>query len=89
MFLLIIFLLLEKKTLVIYPNGVTKKSTNFGLFSISPKIKRGSTIKVVDKHKTNKKRNEIDWNRQIENAMLKVSAILTLWLLFERVANEQ
>ena len=79
----------KKKTLVIYPNGVTKKSTNFGLFSISPKIKRGSTIKVVDKHKTNKKRNEIDWNRQIENAMLKVSAILTLWLLVERVSNEQ
>ena len=34
-----------------------------------------------------KKDNEtpVDCNKQIENAMLKVTAIMTLWLLIDRV----
>ena len=35
-----------------------------------------------------KEENTIDWNRQIENAMLKVSAILTLWVLVDKVNAE-
>ena len=33
-------------TTVIYPNGQVKKSINFGLFSISPKIEPGSIINI-------------------------------------------
>ena len=42
---------------------------------------------VTTKNKRSKKKNKnnIDWNQQIENAMLKLSAILTLWVLVDRV----
>ena len=78
-------------TVVIYPNGIAKKSMNFGLFSISPRIKKGSTIIVSNKLIKEKKKNEnpIDWNKQIENAMLKVTAVLTLWLLIDKVTPQQ
>ncbi len=74
-------------TVVIYPNGIAKKAIDCGIFSISPRVKKGATIKVVKKEKKRKTaKQKIDWNAQIENAMLKASAILTLWLLIDKVA---
>ena len=77
----------KSNTVVVYPNGIAKKAMNFGVFSISPRIKKGSTIIVANKIEKQKKENEnlVDWNKQIENAMLKVTAIMTLWLLIDRV----
>ena len=78
----------KSSTVVIYPNGVTRKSMNLGLFSISPKIKPGSTIKVVNKHKLKRKpKEDIDYNKHIESVMLKITAIMSLYLLIERVNN--
>jgi len=77
-------------TIVIYPNGIAKKSMNFGLFVISPRVKKGSTIKVVNKvEKLQHKKIPLDWNQTIERTMLKVSAILSLWLLIDRIAPQQ
>jgi protein involved in polysaccharide export with SLBB domain len=78
------------RTVVVYPNGIAKKSLNFGLFTISPIVKKGSTIKVVSNREKIKKHNEnpVDWNKQIENAMLKLTAIMTLWLLIDRVNTQ-
>jgi len=78
-------------TVVVYPNGITKKSMNFGLFTISPRVKKGSIIIVSNKLINEKKKNEkpVDWNKQIENAMLKVTAVLTLWLLVDKVTPQQ
>ena len=77
----------RSNTVVVYPNGITKKSKNFFLFKISPKVTKGSTIRVTSKNKKSKRKNQnkIDWNQQIENAMLKISAVLTLWVLVDRV----
>ena len=77
----------RSNTVVVYPNGIAKKSKNFMLFNVSPKVTKGSTIRISSKNKKSKKRNKnnIDWNQQIENAMLKLSAILTLWVLVDRV----
>ena len=77
----------RSNTVVVYPNGIAKKSKNFLLFKISPKVTKGSTIRISSKNKKTKKRNKnnINWNQQIENAMLKISAILTLWVLVDRV----
>ena len=77
----------RSNTVVIYPNGIAKKSKNFILFKLSPKVTKGSTIMVNSKSKKNKRKNKsnIDWNEQIENAMLKISAVLTLWVLVDRV----
>ena len=81
----------KSNTVVVYPNGIAKKSMNFGLFSVSPRIKKGSTIIVSNKLIKEKKVNEnpIDWNKQIENAMLKITAVLTLWLLIDKVSPQQ
>jgi hypothetical protein len=81
----------RSNTVVVYPNGIAKKSMNFGLFSISPRVKKGSTIIVSNKLTKEKKKNEnpINWNKQIENAMLKVTAVLTLWLLVDKVTPQQ
>ena len=76
----------KSSTIVIHPNGVTKKSLNFGLFSISPKVKPGSTIKVVSEHKVKRrKKEEIDYNQHIESVVTKVTGIMSLWLLIDRL----
>ena len=77
-------------TVVIYPNGIAKKTMNFGLFVISPRVKKGAIIKVVNRiNKLEHKKVPIDWNNAIEKTMLKVTAILSLWLLVDRVAPAQ
>ena len=77
----------RSNTVVVYPNGIAKKSKNFLFFKLSPKVSKGSTIRVSSKIKKGKRKNKgkIDWNQQIENAMLKISAVLTLWVLVDRV----
>ena len=63
---------------------------NFGLFVVSPRVKKGSIIKVVNKvEKSKHKKVPIDWNNAIEKTMLKVTAILSLWLLIDRVVPAQ
>ena len=80
----------RSNTVVVYPNGIAKKSKNFLFFKLSPKVTKGSTIRVSSKIKKGKRKNKgkIDWNQQIENAMLKLSAVLTLWVLVDRVQTQ-
>jgi len=80
----------KANTVVIYPNGIAKKTMNFGLFVVSPRVKKGSIIKVVNKvEKLKHKKVPVDWNNAIEKTMLKVTAILSLWLLIDRVVPAQ
>ena len=81
----------KRNTVVLYPNGITKKAINYGLFTVSPRIKKGSTIIVSSKltKQQKKQKNIVDWNKQIENAMLKITAVLTLWLLIDKVTPQQ
>jgi hypothetical protein len=79
----------RNSTVVVYPNGVAKKSLNLWLFSISPKVKKGSTIKVVDKiEKIKNQKKPFDWNKALDNTITKLTAVLTLYLLIDRVAPE-
>jgi len=78
----------KSSTVVIHANGVTRKSMNFGLFSISPKVKPGSTIKVVNEHKVKRKKKEdVDYNKHIESVITKITAVISLWLLIDRINN--
>tara|TARA_B110000238_G_scaffold158274_1_gene171475 strand:- start:6 stop:950 length:945 start_codon:yes stop_codon:yes gene_type:complete len=80
----------KSNTVVLYPNGIAKKTMNFGLFVISPRVKKGSVIKVINKvEKLEDEKNPIDWNNAIEKTMLKVTALLSLWLLVDRVVPAQ
>ena len=78
----------KSSTVVIHPNGVTRKSLNLGLFTVSPRVKPGTTIKVVSEHKIKRKKKEdIDYNKHIESVITKITAIMSLWLLIDRVNN--
>ena len=78
----------KSRTVVVHPNGVTKKALNLGLFSITPKVKPGSTIKVISEHQVKRRKKEdIDYNKHIESVITKITAIMSLWLLIDRVNN--
>ena len=76
----------KSRTIVMHANGVAKKSLNLGLFTISPKVKPGSTIKVVSEHKVQRKKKEdIDYNKHISSVITKITGVMSLWLLIDRV----
>jgi protein involved in polysaccharide export with SLBB domain len=79
----------RRKTYVIYPNGIMRKAKGFGVFNVYPRVKKGSQIKVMYKPKKADKaeRKPVDWNRVIENTTLKITALLTVWLLITRVTQ--
>ena len=78
----------KSSTLVVHANGVTRKSMNLGLFTISPKVKPGSTIKVISEHKVKRKKKEdVDYNKHIESVITKITAVISLWLLIDRINN--
>ena len=73
-------------TVVTHANGVSRKSLNFGLFTISPKVKPGSIIRVVSEEKIRRKKKEdIDYNEHISSVVTKITGIMSLWLLIDRV----
>ena len=79
----------KSSTIVVHANGVSKKSINLGLFSICPKVKPGSTIKVVSEHKVKRRKKEdVDYNKHIESVITKITAIMSLYLLIERVNGQ-
>jgi protein involved in polysaccharide export with SLBB domain len=76
----------RSKVYVISSSGSVKKSRNFGLFKIYPRVKRGDKITVARK----KQKEEIetvplDWNKTIEALTVKVTGVMTLYLLFKNV----
>ena len=78
----------KSSTIVIHPNGSIKRTINFGLFSLSPKIKSGSTIKVINKSPKNiNLKEEVDYNRHIESVIVKITGLISLSLLIERLNN--
>ncbi len=78
----------KSNTIVTYANGTVKKSLNLGLFTISPVVKPGSTISVnSDKSIKRKKKEDIDYNRHIESVIVKITGIMSLYLLIERINN--
>ena len=81
----------RRSTVVVSPNGTVRKSIYFGLFSISPKVKKGSAIMVYNKEveKIEKNAEPINWNEAIENTLLKVTALITLWVLADKIATSE
>jgi polysaccharide export outer membrane protein len=71
---------------VISSSGKVKKSRNFYLFQTFPKVKRGDRIEVAVKVEKLKKESEpTDWNRVIENLTVKLTGLMTLYLLTQKV----
>jgi protein involved in polysaccharide export with SLBB domain len=76
----------RRKVYVISSSGGMKKTKDFLLFKIYPKVHRGDRI-VVDKKPPEKVKTEdpTDWNKVIENLTVKVTGIMTLYLLTKNV----
>lgn len=79
------------KTYVVQPGGFINNTVNIGFIHIYPKAKIGSTIYTQykeEKEKVDKKEKKpVDWNRVIENTTVKLTAVLTLWVLISQFAN--
>ena len=76
----------RNNTIVIYPDGSVRKSINLGLFNLSPKVTVGSTIKISSNNNLEQvERIPLDWNVAIEKTLIKVTGILSLYLLVDRI----
>ena len=76
----------KNRTVVVYPNGSVKKSVNYGLFTFSPKVTKGSTIKLMSKEEVKKIESlPLDWNQVIEGTMVKITGVMSLYLLINRI----
>ena len=69
---------------VIAYNGLVKESKYFGL--LKPKIGKGDKIVVKYKDKKlPKKKEKIDWDKQIDGLTVKIMGLATLWVLLSSV----
>ena len=76
----------KNRTVVVYPNGSVKRSVNYGLFTLSPKVKRGSIIKLMSKEEIrNMSSVPLDWNVTIEKTLIKLTGVMSLYLLINRI----
>jgi polysaccharide export outer membrane protein len=77
------------KTYVVEANGRVRRTVNFYVFRISPKVKKGASIHVVSKSKKVKiqkeKSNSIptDWNKIIQDITVKLTGLATLWTILK------
>lgn len=82
----------RKYIIVEYPNGDVKKTQNFGLFTVTPKVTQGSRISVGVKppkkpkvDEAGKEKEPVDWGEVIERSVTQITAVLTLYVLLQQV----
>ncbi len=74
-----------------YPNGQIKRTKNFLLFKVYPKVTEGAVVKVgvkppkPPKVEGEKERKKINWGEVLADSLAQATAILSLILLVERV----
>jgi hypothetical protein len=78
---------LRRKTVVLDASGRIRSTRKIlGIVNIYPKVNMGSKIIVPKKYDKIVVQNQsIDWNRVIENATLKITAVLTIIVLAQRI----
>lgn len=79
-----------RKLRVIHPNGVVKKALNFGLFTVSPKVKKGSEIIVgakppKPKEERKKEKEPVNWEKIVSTTLAQVTAVVTLVILINKL----
>ncbi len=79
----------RRKTYVLENNAKINKTKNFVIFKVYPKVRKGSTIYVVEKpvkEKTFKAKSEpVDWNKFIENTLIKITGLATVAIIFRQL----
>lgn len=80
----------KKKTIVITPGGYVKRTKSILWIKFYPKVKMGDSVQTFykkEKVKEKKETDPIDWNRAIENTTIKLTGVLTLWVLINNAFN--
>lgn len=79
----------KKLTYVETAGGKVKRTKNFGIFKVYPKVKLADRIVVVrkvEKEKSKKKeKEEVNWNKAIENITIKLTGLTTLYILVRQI----
>ena len=80
----------RRKTYVLDNNAKINKTRKIlFVFNLYPKVRKGSVIYVVNKIPKNKIKDEgkerVDWNKQIENSMVKLTGLLTVFILVNQI----
>ncbi len=75
-----------------YPNGQIRKSKNFGLFNVYPKVDKGAMVHVGTKppkeeDRVQGEKEKIDWGEVLKDAVTQATAVLTLILLIDRTGG--
>jgi polysaccharide export outer membrane protein len=72
----------KRRTYVTYPNGIIRRTHGFGIINIYPRVKQGSIITVPYKvAKIKQEKIPFDWNNFIEKTTIKITGILTVFVL--------
>jgi protein involved in polysaccharide export with SLBB domain len=76
-----------------HPNGQLRKTKDYGLFKIYPKVQKGSVInvgyaEVKDKKDKEKDKDTVDWNKTVADILSKTTAILSMVLLFRSISSK-
>lgn len=79
----------KKGTYVMLSGGSINRTKKLLFIKFYPRVPRGSSIIVPQKdnhkNKDRKKSDPIDWNTAIEKGTVKITALVTLYLLFSRL----
>ena len=71
-----------------YSNGLVKKTKNFGLFKIYPKVEKGAMVYVepkIKKVKDYQEKKRFDWNHVVQTSIAQLTAVATLAVLLTRL----
>lgn len=75
------------KTYVVLPGGSIKRTHRFLFLRFYPIVPKGSTVIVPQKQikaKTKKESEPVDWNLAIEKGTVKLTALITLYILMSK-----
>ena len=80
----------KKDIFVEHPNGEVKRTINFGLFRVYPKVSKGSMVKVEYKKlkpQDDKDEKEIDWSKLLSDSVAQISTIMMMVVLFRTLSQ--
>jgi protein involved in polysaccharide export with SLBB domain len=81
-----------KRLTVKHPNGEIRRTKNYGLFKVYPKVRSGSEIAVNTKIikpeiQKDKNKTQVDWEKVVSTTIAQVTTIFTLILLSQQISR--
>lgn len=79
----------KNKVTVEHPNGKISRTRHYLFFKIYPKVTKGSVVNVgfkdVKAEKQKKEGKEVDWEKIVSSSLAQITAVLSLYLLIDKV----